>query len=227
MNFIDELALEQCIFELRYNPAYLLWDRVGSIWSAMIAANPSLKASTVQASQQVFETETLKISLELSVLRVSGRGADAVDDVVKNAGRLIKCVCARIKIDSFTRAGFRMIRLKAFERSADAMRFAKMPNEGVTVLGEGNRKVGVVNSMRYESEKAGIQATLRVEEREVSFQVPWESLPFLPVKRKMNDYVLVLDSDYYTIGTVEQESFDAETWIRQASKTIQAQWSSI
>jgi hypothetical protein len=225
MKSLDELPLDHCVFELRYNPAYLLWDRVGSIWSAMIAAHPSLKATTIQANQQIFETESLKLSLDISALRVSGRGPQAVDEVLKNGNSLTKLLCEKVRIDSFKRAGFRMIRLKAFDTPAEAMKFAGISNGGLATLGEKNWKVGFVNSVRYENDNAGFQTALRVEERELNFQAPWESLPFLPFKRELKDYVVVLDSDYFTIGIVEQESFDPETWVRQALKTIETHWS--
>jgi hypothetical protein len=224
MNSIDDLPLDHCAFELRYNPAYHLWDHVGSIWSAMVAAHPGLKATATQPNQQTFETDTLKLSLEISALRVLGRGEHAVDEVAKKGRLLTQLACEGGKIDSFKRAGFRMIRIKSFESSAEALQFAGISNEGLANLGKKSQKVGCGHSTRYEGENSGLQVTLRIEERELNFQAPWESLPFLPPKLERKEPILISDCDYYTIGIVEQESFDPETWVRQALKTIDTHW---
>ncbi len=160
-------------------------------------------------------------------MRVFGRGPDALDQIVKNASLLTEIVCERIKLDSFTRAGFRMIRVKAFDSPKEAADFAGLPNDNTAVLDGKNRRIGCVKSARHESENAGIQTALRVEERELSFKVPWESLPFLPSNLTRKETVVVLDSDYYTIGIVERESLDIDTWVRQAAKAIHSHWSSI
>ena len=227
MKSIDEMPVDHCVLELRFNPTYLLWDRVGSIWSAMIAANPSLKAAAIQANQQVFETESLQLTLEISVLRVRAREPNAVDEVVKNANSLIRIVCEKTKLDAFTRAGFRIIRIKAFETSAQALRFAQISNEKSSAISSDNQTVGYAKSFRHESENSGIQSAVRVEERDVSFNVPWDSRPFLPSKLAQKEFVVVFDSDYYTIGIVDRDGFDTDTWVRQALKAIQSHGSNI
>jgi hypothetical protein len=225
MKSIDQLDLELCVVELRYDPVYRLWDSVGWIWSSMVAFNPALKGGAIQPTQQSFENEFLQVTIDTTVMRVSGRGPQAVEEVVKNAAWLFELVCGKVKLESFTRAGFRDIRTKAFPTPAQAMKFSSFPGEEESAgLGTGSRRVGFVNSTRFEGDGAGLQVALKVEVREISFTLPWESRPFHHLERTKKEWILVADSDYYTIGTVERESFDVETWVRQASKAIQNHW---
>lgn len=226
MKSFEDFNIELCVFELRYTDAFMLWDVVGSVWTAMISKNPSLKVSFVQPNKQVFETEALQLAVEISVLRVTSRGPQAIDEVAKNASWLTRITSEKAKIDSFKRAGFRLIQTKPFSTSKDALRFANIDEQETSMaLGPDARKVGFTSSTRFETERNGLQAILKLEERDISFTVPWESRPFFPASLTHKEWILVADVDYYTIGTIEQESLDVETWVRQASKAIQRHWS--
>ena len=228
MKIIEELPLELCVFELRYNPMYILWDNMGSIWDSMIAANPALKLSVVQPNQQIFETESLQITLDISVLRVSGRGPNAIAEVANNANILFKIACDKVKLDSFTRAGFRFIKSKTFPSPAHALKFANIAGtEETAALGKEGKKIGFVTSTRFESDSAGLLAGLRVEEREWNFMLPWESRPLFSEKLSGKSWALVSDVDYYTIGVIAKESLDVEMWVNQAIKAIQLYWSEV
>jgi len=225
MNLIENLELEVCVVELRFDPQYRLWDFVGWIWSSMIALNPSLKGAAIQPTQQSFESESLQLTLDTTVIRVSGRGPQAVEEVVKNAGWMVKIVCDRVKLESFSRVGFRQIRTKSFPTPAQAIRFANRPEEQeFAPIGIEASRVGFVDSSRFETEDAGLHVALKVEPREISFTLPWESRPFHRLDAAQKEWVLIADSDYYTIGIVEREALDVETWVRQACKAISGYW---
>jgi hypothetical protein len=228
MKSLDALSIQQCVFELRYSNAYLLWDRVGSIWTAMVATNPNLKPTLIQPTQQVFEADTLQIHVDSASMRVVSRDAEGIDIVTKNSSRLYKIVCENAKLDRFTRAGFRLVQSKVFDAPAKAMNFLTSlisDQQNISVLGEESRKVGFVRGSRFETDKAGLLTSLRVEDREFNFAVPWDNRPQFQAKLAWKEWLVVADADYYTIGAIERESFDVETWVRQASVTIGNHWS--
>lgn len=231
MKALEEFDTELCVFELRYSPAYLLWDGTGSIWYAMLHANPELKLSTVQPNQQVFETDSLQMVLELAQMRVMARGPDAVEEVKKNASALLKFAADRLKIDAFSRAGFRLTKTKVCPSAKLAMAFVPADDASESrAFGTEASRTQFVKSAKYESEQAGLLAILRAEEREWNFNAPWESRSHLPKNMSYQDlsrkeWTVTVDSDYFTIGTVDRESFDVETWINQAVKSIQLHWS--
>jgi hypothetical protein len=227
MQILEDLPLETYTFELRFDHAFLLWDKAGLVWSEMIAFNHSLKLQGVQPNVQTFETDSLRLSLDLQALRVSARGEDAIEEVTGTAEKLLAVASETINLDSFKRAGFRTIRTKEFDSAAEALEFGGFTqDDNKGVLGEKSRKVGFFNSVRYETDKNGLLSTLKVEEREVGFTAPWESRTRIKLDPTVKLWILQADADYYTIGNIARESFDVETWIRQASKTTRREWSS-
>jgi hypothetical protein len=130
-----------------------------------------------------------------------------------------------LRLSTFRRAGFRTIRSKEFDSTFEAVAFAGV-GDGLasSVLGEGARRAGFQTADRYEMEGYGLLTSLRVEERETKVNVPWEARPLINFSTKKKNY-LVADADYYTIGTIENESFDVEAWIRQAVRLVRRHWS--
>lgn len=226
MKSLNDLVIEFYTLELRFEPAFLLWDRTGFIWTSVLDVMPGLKLSTVQPNQQVFETDDLQLTLELSQLRVISRGENALEELIKSASALTARATEMLKIHTFKRAGFRTVHTREFSSIEGALRYVDYigPDESQTLGKQAVRK-GYAHSERFETETAGIQAILRIEERELNFSIPWEirrKLADLPLARK--SWNVIVDNDYYTIGLVDREGFDVATWVSQAWNAIQAQW---
>jgi hypothetical protein len=227
MQIVDDIPLELIVFELRYDHAFLMWDNVGAIWSSMVALNPSLRVSGIQPNQQIFESATLQMTLELTQIKVEARGSEALEELSKNAAKFVDLAASKLKLSSFSRAGLRMIRTKEFGSSSEALEFAGHgAHDDTCALSPFASKVAFGESSRFETERFGLQFALKVEEREFTFNVPWQASPYLPVPPSKKKWVVVADADYYTVGIIERESLDVETWVRQAWKTIRRQWSS-
>ena len=223
MHIAEELPLELCVFELRYNPAFLLWDRVGEVWTAMLHANPQLRVSSVQPNQQTFETKTVQIYLDISMVRVSARGPKAIGDLNDNMANMLDLVAEKLKLKSFTRAGFRVLRTREFPTAKEAMSFAGEP-DGKSSLDPDVTRVGFLQGSRFETKKFGLNRVFKVEEREINLLIPWDAQARVKVDTIQKKWILQADADYYTIGIVERESFDPKTWARQAVKTIRRFW---
>jgi hypothetical protein len=223
MQIADELPLEVCVLELRYNHVFLLWDRVGELWTAMLEANPQLKVSAAQPTQQTFETKTVQIYLDTAMVRVTARGPKAIEELSDSMVNMLALLAELLRLKSFTRAGFRVIRTREFPTAKEAMGFAGE----VEVKGSSDpevTQVGFLQGSRFETEKFGLMRILKVEERELNFLVPWDAQSHVTVDISPKKWIVQADADYYTIGIVEQESFDPRTWVRQAMKTINRYW---
>jgi hypothetical protein len=162
MKSLEELGLELCVFELRYNPSPMIWDAAGSIWTAAIGANPSLAYALAQPNQQVFETDSLQITLDISTLRVVGRGEGALAEVTKNSSLLLKIISERLKLQTFKRAGLRIIRSNVFESPSQALKAVDAPrDEESPAFGKDARKVGFAKNTRFETDDSGLLSSLR------------------------------------------------------------------
>jgi hypothetical protein len=224
---VDDLELESVAFELRFNNAYRLWDTSGLIWSEIASKHPELSVTNVQPNQQLFDTPNLQMSLELGLFRVISRGSDALDRVATISTDLYLALERHLGLTSFSRAGFRVVRSRSFETATEAISYCEgdRSDSQRPIKGLGPR-VGFSSGNRYEGESSGLFATLKVEERNITINIPWEAIPYLaPVKKKLT--FVVADVDYYTIGTIDRETLDVATWQNQANKAIRRYWEAL
>lgn len=222
MLITDDLGLESITFELRFNNLYRLWDKVGTIWADLVARHSELVVSGVQPNQQIFEMTNVQVTLELGLFRVIGRGKECEEKVSIVSSDLFEILDRHLKPPSFTRAGFRIIKSKGFNTTQEAMAFGDWEIDSIDRFRIGEN-VGFSSSRRYEGETKGLLATLKTEEKQINVNVPWEAAPYLKPYKEKKIYV-VADADYYTIGVIDRDAFEVNTWMRQARRQVQRYW---
>lgn len=193
----------------------------------MVSKYPDLTHVTAAPNQQVFDMDTVQLTLETGLLKVVGRGQDALEQVTTIAGSFYSVVVQHLNLSSFTRAGFRLITSKAFANSEEAMAFAHdvglVSLDAPKALG---KKVGFSTIHRFETETSGLWANARVEEKTLNIGIPWDGRSLLqPVKSKK--MVLFVDTDYYTVGLIDRETLDVATWLGQANRVIRRYWENL
>jgi hypothetical protein len=222
---LDEFVIQVLTFELRFENAYLLWDRAGEMASRFIDHDPAIRFVTAQPHQQIFETDDLHIVSELASLRVSSRGPNALKQLMDFGEVLALTTREVLRINTFTRVGFRNISRKVFPDRKTAVQTLSHVSESFGETTDDWERVGMHLSDRLESESRGFSATIKVEQQEVNLTIPWEASNRIDFK-KQKEAVGILDSDYYTIGSVDHDAFNAETWIKFANRTVNQYWES-
>jgi len=224
----NSFKTDTATIELRFAPSFLMWDRSGALWTEIQSRFPELKYSNVQPSQQVFESKTLRVMLELESLRVITRGQGADKRVADVSEAIFRLASDKYKISTFTRLGFRDLRSQIFESKEDALSASKpfLPSAMAANLLPDAKIQHFQCAIRQEADNYGLNTSLRVEEREVKVAFPWEVAEYFPTMPP-KETVIVLDSDYYTIGTTERDSLNLEEWGKQASRTAKRYWNSV
>lgn len=227
MEFGD-FQIETVTFEVRYDPALLLWDKAGAAWAEFVSQFPDLKSQTVNPSQVIFESRNVRAAVELQALRVSCRGANADRQVIEIGQALIRSFCDRLGISAFTRVGFRDIRTRIFPTSEAAIGeiSSLIPRPFQSTSISDAKPTSISLSFKHEGEASGLTTALKLDVREIKVTVPWE------VKDRIaesfpKEHVMSLDSDYFTIGTTRRETLSVEDWIRQANRTIVRHWKGV
>ena len=220
--------IETATLELRFAPSFLIWDRSGAVWTEIVSLFPELHYSTVQPNQQVFESRSLRVMIELEALRVVCRGSDADKRVAEVSELILKLAAERFRIPAFTRLGFRDVRAQTFDSKEQAVSASErfLPSALSANLLPDAKTHQFQCGIRQETEAYGLSTSLRVEEREVKVALPWELMNYFP-KMPPKEIVLVLDSDYYTVGMTEMASLNIEEWGRQASRTAKRYWNGV
>jgi hypothetical protein len=232
MTEYDDFQTEQVTIELRYAAAVLLWDETGKIWSHLQSQIPELKPVTQTPNQQIFESADLRASTELETMRVISRGPKPEIRAAEIAQVMLEVCSKLLKLQVFNRIGLRIIRSRKFatilEATADAQ--LMLPNRFTTSVRDSAKITALNMGFRQESEVAGLIAGIRAEERETKVNYPWEVSNRIPpeiASKFAKEYVVVVDSDYYTIGTIELESLNIVEWSKQGERFIRKFWKGV
>ena len=222
---LDESEIESITVEARYDPAFLLWDRSGEIWSEVHSQFPELGVQIAGPSQVVFESLATRAIVELEAFRVSCRGADAEKLVGEISQTLLEACSERLGLAVFKRVGLREIRTCTISDHTESLStFSSLLTAAYTgnLLAD-SKATALSCGLRQESETSGLSASVRTEDRETKLTVPWEvknNVPTSLPKRQL----LVFDSDYYTIGTTRREALNLEDWANQSLRIIRRYW---
>jgi hypothetical protein len=232
MREYDDFQTEQVTVELRYPPAVLLWDESGKIWNQILGRFPELKPVTLVPNQQIFESVHLRVSTELEALRVLARGPKAEGRGAEIAQAMLEICLKPMNIWSFSRVGLRVIKSRKFATIHDATAdtFAMLPERMTRSLRDNSRVTALNVGYRQETEVAGLIAGLRAEEREIKVNFPWEISSRVShelAKQFDKENVVIIDSDYYTIGATQAESLNVLEWSRQGERFIKRFWKEV
>jgi hypothetical protein len=225
----DDFRSESVTIELRYPPAFALWDVAGRIWGEILGKFPDLRLASVMPNQQVFESPRLRGSVELEVCRFMSVPPKPEFQATE-ATQVMFEACARLlRFHEITRLGFRMVRTLPFPSAADSINFVQK-TMSVPLLKplDGGRRVTAFNlTEKQEDDTSGLTAIIRVEQREIKISFPWEIQGRLPSNVPTTlekEFLVVLDSDYFTTAPVEPEVVNISEWSRQATRSIKKYW---
>jgi hypothetical protein len=228
----EDAETESVTIELRYPQALPLWDDSGKIWTRLRDSFPELKLNTAVPQQQIFESAQLRMVVELEAFRVTARNPKAEIRVAEAAQEMLETCSKYLHLSAFSRLGLRSIKVIKAPSSQDATAEAlkMLPHHLPDSVAKSSKVMTFNASLRHETETLGLLASIRGEERELKAVFPWEvSYRLTPAltKQMEKEYVIVFDSDYFTVGTTERESLDITEWARQADRYIKKYWQGV
>lgn len=218
---ISDFHLEKAIFEYRYSPSYLLWDRAGSIWSEALTRWPQLK---LVRGEPTITSFTLENTYELSVTIdkssvIAHHPKPDLSDFIQKAVHFLTLTVKHLDILEYTRIGFRLLYFRSYpteQAASNAFLECK-----TLVLPEGPH-FGLVDggfslpeyAVRWEGKAAAVTIRLRTEGRKLDFDPPMGVRELKAVHDEK--FGIVFDVDHYTKGTVLSGQFRASEWIGNA-----------
>jgi hypothetical protein len=224
----SDCKIDTVTIEVRYDQALPLWDKAGEVWAEVQSQFPELQLQTGTPAQQAFESFDISAVTELAAFRASCRGVDAEKKAAQVSQKLLQVCADRLKLAVFTRVGLREIRSRKFanlDEANSAVSSLMSPALAGSLVGDSKLSTFTC-ALKQESKTSGLSASIRTEERETKVQIPWafrESITADLAK----EYVIVVDSDYYTIGTTLRKTLNLEEWAKQGYRTIKRYWKSV
>jgi len=150
----SQFKVRQGVLELRYSPAYLLWDRAGTIWRELYKRYPELKANVVQPNHQVMKVDNSSDAvLQVNTCSVTTTyPSTGLENFKLLVARFFQVVIATLEIETLERIGFRVIFERRFptrEETADfATNLTKYHSEKSKYLGIDGRVMDLDYAIR-------------------------------------------------------------------------------
>jgi hypothetical protein len=224
----SDCKIETVTIELRYDQSLLVWDKVGEIWAEVQTQFPELVLQTGTPTQQAFESFDISATIEMAAFRASCRGVNAEEKVAQVTQKMLQVCADRLKLAVFTRVGLREIRSRKFanmDEANSAVSSLVSPAFAGSLVGD-SRLSTFTCALKQESKTNGLSASIRTEERETKVTIPWAFRERITADLS-KECLVVVDCDYYTIGTTLRETLNMEEWAKQASRTIKRYWKSV
>jgi hypothetical protein len=221
---ISYFDLHSVNFEVRFDRAYLLWDRAGAIWQNIHKAYPNIKPREVNPGKVTMTIDQrFQLTTEMDKLIVNVfLPPNNVDDYVKLCEYFISMSIEILQVTLFSRIGLRSIYRRDFKNREEASaalistKMMKIP-EGMHFGIEGLPMLPRY-SMRWEGDKRGVQVNFQAQERKILVEPVMGEPTVEGVDKDL--FELIYDIDYFTIGTVEVGQFRASDWITNAMRVI-------
>jgi hypothetical protein len=217
---VADFKVKFAVCELRYENAYLLFDRTGQVCHEARALYTDCNVLSAAPNQTFFQAKEGAFALELAQCRFSTFTPDgAMEKFAAHCKGFFDSVARNLDVRAFTRVGLRMFFRKDFKDLAEAkavltsLKLVNLPS--VERFGAASEPVEIF--LRWESTELGAMLRFKAESGKIDIVLPPE-LKESEVHTSYNG--LVLDVDYYTVAPVERSQWDAGAWIPRSLRTI-------
>jgi hypothetical protein len=219
---VSDFKMTLAVCEVRYENAYLIYDRTGFICDELRKLFTGLNVINASPNQTVLQAEEGSFVLELTQSRFTSQKPDSnLETFGAHAKRFFTSILYSLDVKVFTRVGLRVFFRKEFKDLAEAKAaFARLklvdlkPMERFGAASEPHEIL-----LRWEGDQIGTTLRLKAETGKIDVILPPEIQPERPeIHKSING--LILDVDYYTVAPVERSQWDASAWIPQSIRTI-------
>jgi len=221
---LSRFKLNHATIEIRFNNAYILWDRAGLIWSKASSKWANLKMGKAEPMVTTFIIDDrYEMSVKLDKAHfIDLKPSSSLKEFMANAELFVTLVAGTLDITEFTRLGFRLIYRKKCDdkvKAADALISTKRINvpRGKHFNIEG--KVLMPScSLRWEGESTGVRVVLSAQDKRIDLDVTPGVEEIDPVHIEQSE--VVYDIDYYTLKNTTIGQLNVKEWISQAYHLI-------
>jgi hypothetical protein len=223
---LSQFKLQRVVIEIRYEPAFLLWDNAGTICFTLRNKFPALKLTVpAQPNQQIMSLdENLEsvTGLERTYLAGTFPRPD-MEAFRKAADTYFSHVIAQLSISDLSRVGLGLLYTKSFESRQQSAEFIvackpSFQREGNFFNVEGEKMLDPECFIRWEGDTIGCSAKLSAIEQRIDVNIPHDFHDLKPISRTRN--AVMLDVDYYAHAGMPTSKFKASALIENWSRIV-------
>jgi hypothetical protein len=222
--------IQKAVLEIRYDPAYLLWDRAGIITEELRKLFPTLSRKQISPNQQVLKlTDDMVISVEIDKAHLVNYFPQKDLEKFRSAcGKAFPVVIDKLERSNLIRIGFRIFFEKRFETNDETAVFVIDHLPAYKRSGKYFNIDGAIRdpdlSLRWEGETTGCLVRFQAMQAKLEVEVPAEfgNIDSINEEKK---YVQ-LDVDYYAHASTPSARFDSsaviENWFKLIKRDVGA-----
>lgn len=221
---LSQFKLIQAALEIRYDNAYLLWDRAGQIWSTANSKWDVLEVKAAEPTTTSFiAQERYDISVQLSKAYIIDLlPKTSLKDFTDNADFFVTTVEQILEVSVYNRLGLRLIYSRKFDSkaaTADAlMSLNIMHAPSGKFFNIDGRARAPKYSLIWQGESTATRINLIAQEKKIDLEVAPGIDEIETIHTKRHD--LVFDIDYYTLKNVSKGQLNITDWISQTHHLI-------
>lgn len=209
----SDFSLGNIICEVRYPGAYLIFDRSGSIWHSLKRRFPSLSLVVGTPMQTSFRADSYVFNIESEAARISCNSPGVVDieEFQRNCSFFFPLVAGILEIPTLTRTGLRQFLVKKFATKEEGQVFLRrfaVARGYIPKWLEGASTTEVLYHWQSESSVAMLRMAMQPGATSIA------GVNLLADDNK-NECAVFLDLDYYIMGGINLDQWDASEWILQ------------
>lgn len=218
---LSDFKIQQVVFEMRYDDAYILWDRAGRIHQDLTKLWPGTRLREGTPNQQVLRSDDVEVTTGHSISRVALFLPKTISQRVDEVTETFRIWTTELELTKFTRIGTRVIFFREFQTEEEANRavvdlaLVKYPSSPFFT----HKTLPNATDLRitWQDEAIFTQVLLKSEHLEMEIPVsPYSSAS----KEKKVLHAMVLDIDRATRGTVELAKFRIGDWLQGVEHVI-------
>jgi hypothetical protein len=216
----------QAIFEVRFEAAYVLWDRSGLIWKSVGRNFKKLRHQNITPNQMTFfGDDRFSMAVELERASITDhRPQGGIDGTIEVLAAFGEQVIEILDVKALTRVGNRYqysIECKSLEearRKAQATIPYAVPKKKLFSIEPA--QIGPNLKIEGDDGELAYLAQIYHREQKVELAPPPEYVTLGLERVEKIKYELTLDIDFFTKKSIPVERFQAKSWLLGWHKTI-------
>lgn len=223
---LGTMNIARVLLEVRFDNAYLIWDRAGQLWSAATKRWPTIENQEAQPGQILFiHPEKFKFETRLERCSIAAYSPNrTLSTFTEYADEFISLVIETLEIIEFTRIGFRIIFHQEYdsreESTASVAELRAINASPGPHFSKDERPVEINYLYRLEGEVTGTTVRVKSVRKNLDVAIPFD-ISFMGAESISKSMHLVeIDIDFYTVQSAAVSQIDVREWISDAYHEI-------
>lgn len=216
--FLDDFNLDSLTFEVRFEPAYELWDQAGAFWRRLTQIFPGIETHSIQPNVQTFRNRDVQLELNLTRLNITWPSVGSFDGLKsEQLKKSYQALRELLGLQELTQVSARCQYVKLFSSHKDA-------NASILQLGLTSWPDGRVFDQPQDGERNSVEVVYRFDDTK-SFslvRIKTEKVTFkVEIDARLNmDNVtehrnkLIVEFDRGLLGDINAAELRIEDWFK-------------